>query len=184
MEKLKSILVSLIVFGIFSVAVYWAFSSIESGSSHIDGEYQKELEDENESLKKEVSELKKQIDSFSKTKEVNTPVESKPEVSAVTETPKVETTKTPVLKYQSLIDELQKIYNDKVIMEKGAKGTRVGSVQKFLNIYNKTSNRIDNDFGVSMVSAVTKFQKDTGITADGGVGPSTILKMIDWLKKQ
>ncbi|PIR68691.1 hypothetical protein COU48_02755 [Candidatus Nomurabacteria bacterium CG10_big_fil_rev_8_21_14_0_10_03_31_7] len=63
-------------------------------------------------------------------------------------------------------------------------GTRVGTVQNFLNVYNKTSNKIDNSYGASTQKAVASFQKTQGMTADGEAGPSTFSKMIDWLKKQ
>jgi peptidoglycan hydrolase-like protein with peptidoglycan-binding domain len=60
----------------------------------------------------------------------------------------------------------------------------VGVVQKFLNIYNSTSKRVDNDFGAGTVTLVKNFQKDIGMTADGEVGPTTLSKMITWLKNQ
>ncbi|PIZ53219.1 hypothetical protein COY25_03820 [Candidatus Uhrbacteria bacterium CG_4_10_14_0_2_um_filter_41_7] len=69
-------------------------------------------------------------------------------------------------------------------MKAKSSGTIVGVVQEFLNIYNKTSNRIDNDYGPGTQKAVTAFQKAQGITADGEAGPGTFRKMIDWLKKQ
>ena len=69
-------------------------------------------------------------------------------------------------------------------MKVGSKGTRVGTVQNFLNLYFKTSKKIDNDFGATMKADVIKFQKAVGLTADGQTGPTTYLKMIDWLKKQ
>jgi peptidoglycan hydrolase-like protein with peptidoglycan-binding domain len=57
-------------------------------------------------------------------------------------------------------------------------------VQKFLNIYNNTSKKVDNDFGASTVKLVTAFQKDSGLTANGQVNTDTLNKMIDWIKKQ
>ncbi|MEJ0002231.1 MAG: peptidoglycan-binding domain-containing protein [bacterium] len=47
----------------------------------------------------------------------------------------------------------------------------VGNVQKFLNLYFKTSNKIDNDYGASTQKAVASFQKDQGLKADGFAGP-------------
>ena len=63
-------------------------------------------------------------------------------------------------------------------------GTRVGTVQNFLNLYNKTSNKIDNDYGASTVASVALFQKAQGLTSDGQAGASTFNKMISWLEKQ
>ena len=57
-------------------------------------------------------------------------------------------------------------------------------MQNFLNIYNNTSNKIDNDYGANLKKTVTDFQKSEGVTADGEAGASTFNKMIDWLKKQ
>jgi peptidoglycan hydrolase-like protein with peptidoglycan-binding domain len=69
-------------------------------------------------------------------------------------------------------------------MKLSSSGTRVGTVQNFLNLYNKTSNKIDNDYGASTVKSVAAFQKAQGLTADGQAGSSTFSKMISWLKKQ
>ncbi|MDE2031162.1 MAG: peptidoglycan-binding protein [Patescibacteria group bacterium] len=63
-------------------------------------------------------------------------------------------------------------------------GSRVGTVQNFLNIYNNTSSKVDNDYGASTQKAVMAFQKDQGLSADGQAGSSTFAKMISWLKKQ
>jgi len=103
--------------------------------------------------------------------------------SSTTTTPSTPTTTKPVvLKNQTLINELQKLADNKVYLKLKSQGPAVGSVQKFLNLYNKTSNRIDNDYGTSTVTAVKNYQKAVGITADGETGPSTYLKMITWLK--
>ena len=87
-------------------------------------------------------------------------------------------------KYQTLINELQKLTDSKVFLKEKSQGPSVGTVQRFLNIYNDTSAKVDNDYGASTKVAVIDFQKDTGITADGEAGPGTFKKMIEWLKKQ
>ena len=69
-------------------------------------------------------------------------------------------------------------------MKKGSRGTRVGTVQEFLNIYNGTDSKIDNDFGATTENQIKAFQKSEGLTADGQAGPGTYKKMIEWLKKQ
>ncbi|MBI2630677.1 peptidoglycan-binding protein [Candidatus Nomurabacteria bacterium] len=69
-------------------------------------------------------------------------------------------------------------------MKVGSKGTRVGTIQKFLNLYNKTSKPVDNDYGPGLKADVTAYQKAAGTTADGETGPATYKKMIEWLKKQ
>ncbi|HYD90300.1 MAG TPA: peptidoglycan-binding domain-containing protein, partial [Flavobacterium sp.] len=83
-----------------------------------------------------------------------------------------------------LINELQKLIDDNIFMKEKSSGTRVGTVQTFLNLYNNTSKRVDNDYGAGTKADVIKFQKAVGLTADGEAGPNTYRKMIEWLKKQ
>ncbi|MFZ2149959.1 MAG: peptidoglycan-binding protein [Minisyncoccia bacterium] len=176
MEKFKFTLLSLIILACLGIIGYWAVVTIEPGNAHFYKEKQLELEEKNRELLQEISELENEIALLkTETEQVEptptTPPPSKPPA-------------TTSSKHQSLINELQKLVDDNVFMKVGSKGTRVGSVQKFLNLYNKTSNKIDNDYGASMKTAVTNFQKAVGITADGETGPATYQKMIEWLKKQ
>lgn len=182
MENFKFILFSIIVLGSLGFAGYWAFSTIESGSYHVNKEKQEQIVIENEELKKENSYLKKELslledekkeleNNLSKKIETNRPLEEKP-------------TKTEALKYQSTIDEIQKLVNGYVFLKEKSQGPSVGTIQKFLNIYNGTNNKIDNDFGPGTLSSVKEFQKDQKIDVDGEVGPGTMRKMIEWLKKQ
>lgn len=180
MKNFKYGLFSIIVLVLLTFIGYWAVSSIESGSSHLDNQKLKELTEENEDLKEEISSLKNEIIVLRSQVEEQVKVSQEPEVIKEETKP----TESVTLKYQSLINDLQKIVDEKIIMKKGSKGTRVGTVQKFLNIYNNTSNRIDNDYGSSMETAIKNFQKSQGLTADGEAGPGTFRKMIDWLKKQ
>lgn len=69
-------------------------------------------------------------------------------------------------------------------MKEKSQGTRVGTLQAFLNIYNNTSKKVDNDFGAGTKTDVINFQKAEKLLADGEAGPGTFQKMIDWLKKQ
>lgn len=189
METLKSFFISLVVVAGFTGALFWAFTTIESGTLHINNQEKVSLENKNKELQSEISELKNKIEEVEVdnstdakiTEEIVVPVvETKP----VEQKPVVTTPKPVVHKYQTLIDELQKIYNDRVYMKKGSVGVKVGTIQKFINIYNKTDIKVDNDYGSILVTAISKFQKDQGLSVDGGVGPSTVLKMIEWLKKQ
>lgn len=186
MSNFKSVLLSFFVLGILTVLGYWAFSTIQNGSSYVDSEQIKTLKNENEALSDRVKELENNIEGLNGKLENNEDnkvpeVASEEPVEPVkTETP----TQVKTLKYQSMIDEIQKIINAGVIMKKGSQGTRVGTIQKFLNIYNKTSTKVDNDFGANMETAVKKFQSSVGLKADGGVGATTMRKMIEWLKKQ
>ena len=80
------------------------------------------------------------------------------------------------------INTIQKLIDNKVYLKLKSQGTQVGTIQKFLNLYNKTSNKVDNDYGASTETTVKAYQKAVGITADGETGPSTYSKMIVWLK--
>lgn len=177
MENFKFIIFSIVVLILVALLGYWAFFSIESGGVHADRQKQKELEQKNEQLTKEVEELKNELASLQalqaeQIENTETPTEKSPETTIVSS------------KHQDLINALQKLVDEKVFMKEKSKGTRVGTVQTFLNLYNKTSSRVDNDYGKSTKDAVMKFQKAVGLTADGEAGPSTFQKMIDWLKKQ
>lgn len=186
MENLKFTLFSIFIIALLGLGGYWAFTTIESGSSHVDSEKQKELENINEELTKENTQLKKELSLLQAEEEQ---VQKEETVAPVVETPKAETPKTETpkptvtaLKYQSLINEIQKLVDKGIQLDSKSEGTAVGSIQKFLNIYNNTSNKVDNDYGPSTITAVKNFQKTQGLTADGNTGPGTMKKMISWLK--
>jgi len=177
MEKIKFILFSIITLVILGILGYWAVVSIQSGASHVSTQAIKDLKKENEDLKEELKNLSDEIETL-KTKlgETNSKEEE--------ELPEVAPISVSTYKHQSLIDDLQKLIDDNISMKIKSNGTRVGVVQNFLNIYNKTSNKVDNDYGAGTQKAVIKFQKDQGIIADGEASTGTFNKMIDWLKKQ
>jgi murein L,D-transpeptidase YcbB/YkuD len=186
MENFKFTLFSIIVLVLMGVAGYWAFSTIESGSAHVSNQKQKELEQKNEELNKELTNLKKQISDIDLAKEQQIQKEQEAvfvETTVPTIPTPAKTTTTPtVLKNQSLINELQKLVDGNIYLKLKSQGPAVGTIQKFLNIYNKTSKKIDNDYGSTTVTAVKNFQKAEGLTADGEIGPGTTKKMIIWLK--
>ena len=180
MENFKSILFLIIILVIIVLGGYWAVSTIEPGSINVEREKQKELEQKNQELEKEIQELKDKIAILEHPTKEQIPVEENIE-KPNTNTPENNAT---LLKYQSLIDDLQKLIDDNIHMKEKSYGTRVGTIQTFLNIYNNTTKKVDNDYGAGTKTDVIKFQKAEKITADGEAGPSTFLKMIDWLKKR
>jgi murein L,D-transpeptidase YcbB/YkuD len=172
MDKLKFTLFSIITLALVGIFGYWSVTTIQSGSEHVARKKIQQLEKENADLKKEVAKLASAIGALELKKETPEPAaEKQPEV------PKV-------FKQQSLISELEKLASGNVFLELKSRGPAVGTVQNFLNIYNNTSNRADNDYGAGTKQAVAAFQKAVGLTADGEAGPSTFNKMIEWLKKQ
>ena len=153
---------------------YWSFTSLQSGSEHDLNQRIEQLEQENKDLQKEMKVLEDELDILRPLAEVKE--EIAPEETASTE--------TKVYKYQSLINEIQKLIDGNVFLKLKSSGVKVGVLQEFLNIYNNTSNKVDNDYGLGTEKAIIAFQKEQGIGADGEAGPGTFLKMIDWLKKQ
>jgi len=177
MEDFKSTLFGVIIFLILGLVGYWAVASLQSGPEHLASRGEKQLQEKSEEFKDLNNEPV--LDAVDTVPEV-----VKEEPKPVVEKPKEELAQPTKYKNQALIDELQKLVDGNIFMKLKSVGTRVGTVQKFLNLYNDTSLRIDNDYGETMKKAIIAFQKANGLTADGEAGPTTFKKMIDWLKKQ
>lgn len=179
MDKLKFLLFSIISVLVVALLGYWAVVSMQSGGEHASLEEVRALVKENEELKEAVEGLEDKVTLLQSQLE-------EPVVEIDEEDLEGENTDSNNVsyKYQTNINELQKLVSDGVYMKLKSRGTRVGSVQKFLNIYNGSNSSVDNDYGNTTKKLVTQFQKDQGITADGEAGPATFEKMIDWLKKQ
>ncbi len=170
MEKLKFSLFSIVTLVLVGVLSYWAVVSIQTGDEYVSDKKMAELETENKNLRTEVENLKVALAVLAPKEEA--PVE-----------PVVKDPEPVVNKNQSLITELERLVSGKVYLELKSRGPAVGTVQKFLNIYNGTTNKVDNDYGASTKTAVAAFQKAMGLTADGEAGPGTFSKMAEWLKK-
>lgn len=179
MENFKFTVFSIVVLLILVFIGYWGFSTIQSGSSSVDSQklvelmkQNKDLMEKSGTLSNQIAELQGEVDKLTK--------ENQEAVAKATT--KITTPST--YKYQDLINSLQKLVAGNITMKNGSRGTRVGIIQKFLNVYNNTSNKIDNDFGSGTETIIKKFQKDTGLRSDGEVGPGTLKKMISWLKSK
>ena len=152
MDSLKSIIFTIFVVVLLGFSGYWAFTTLESGSSHVDVQKLKELENQNKELTKEVTDLNRQISLLEADKaQANTnPVQDTSDTSqnpntAVVTTQTITTNPAPVKtttntkpivnKNQSLIDDLQKLANSKIFLKLKSQGPEVGTIQKFLNIY-------------------------------------------------
>lgn len=171
MEKLKFGLFSIIVLALVGLLLYWSIATIQSGTESKTSQEIKTLEKENENLKKEIKNLAEELNvAQSELAKLAPDVKKEPEIT--------------VYKYQSLKDELQKLISDNVFLKEKSRGPKVGTVQTFLNIYNNTSNKADNEYGADTKKRVATFQKDSGLNADGEAGKNTFNKMIEWLKEQ
>ena len=85
--------------------------------------------------------------------------------------------------HQFLLTKLQGLIDDDIYMKKGSHGTRVGTVQKFLNLYFDKQIRVDNEYGPNTMYLVRKFQQKEGLSPDGLAGPDTYRKMIELIKE-
>jgi len=81
-----------------------------------------------------------------------------------------------------LATALERLIKDDIRMKIGSSGTRVGTVQKFLNIYEDKKSTVDNKYGEGVKKSIEAFQKAVGDEADGLADPGTYQKMIEWLK--
>ncbi len=171
MDKLKFILFSIVTLGLLGLLGYWSFVTLQSGTEYVKDQKIKQLEKENKDLKTEAQKQKDELNVLQSKLEQFTP-SVKPEPEPI------------VYKYQSLMDELQKLAEDNVFLKQKSRGANVGTVQKFLNVYNNTSSEVDNDYGAGTAKEVAAFQKNSELNADGEAGRNTFNKMIDWLKKQ
>ncbi len=175
-ENIKFWFITLLVVGALGGLGYLAFNTIDSGSEYVNTERVRNLEKENNELKAELEELHTKLDAY----------EPQPKEQAIEEsTPNTDTATQPATyKHANLISELEQLIKDNIQMKLKSHGTRVGTVQNFLNIYNNTANKVDNDYGESTKKAVAAFQKSVGLPQTGEAGKATFQKMIDWLKKQ
>jgi len=155
METIKFWLSTIGVLALLGGLGYFAFTSIDSGSEHVNQQKIKELQSENEDLVKQVESLEKKLEGY-EPKIVKEPIfETKPPVQ--TEPPK--TTTPAVYKYAKLIAELEALVADNVQMKLKSRGTRVGTVQNFFNLYNNTTNKVDNDYGESTKKQLVLFKR-------------------------
>lgn len=84
---------------------------------------------------------------------------------------------------QQTLNELEDLIVDNIFMKEGSRGTRVGTVQKFLNIYFDEQSGVDNQYGPGTKARVRAFQEEEGLEADGLAGPATYRVMADILKQ-
>lgn len=115
---------------------------------------------------------------------VTDPTVSTPAIVAepATTAPAIVETKELTGERKTLANSLENLIKDDIRMKIGSSGTRVGTVQKFMNIYENKKTTVDNKYGEGLKKSMTEFQKATGDEVDGLADPGTYQKMIDWLK--
>lgn len=182
-DKIKFTLFSIVVLGLLGLLGYWAITSLQSGSDFKKDQKIADLQKENDKLNKQISDVTTGDNSNQPEISDSVPPATQSSLPSTTNNPTPSDTSN-TYKNQSLINDLQKIVDANVVMKLKVSGSSVGSLQEFLNLYNKTSNKIDNDYGATTKKLVAAFQKDEGLTADGNAGSGTFKKMIGWLKAQ
>lgn len=172
-ETLKANILIILFFGIIGFLGYWGVTSLQVDPA----EFDVQSNDIRPIIENDPTGY---MDDSESSPAPSSPVANPP---VTTNNPPV--TQTPALdgEHSELKNALQKLITDNVLMKKGSRGTRVGTIQEFLNIYNGTDSKIDNDFGATTENQIKVFQKAEGLTADGQAGPGTYKKMIDWLNK-
>lgn len=173
MNELKYQITQIIFLVLLGLGAYWALTSLDSGV-----QYSRE--------------------SIVETQEEATPIADE-QVNAVNnetvltvdETPSEESTETepePEPEQESsanedLIAALEELIDDNVTMDSGAGGSRVGTVQEFLDFYFEDRTvSIDNDFGPTTKGLVREFQQAELNGGDGRVGPNTLRAMVEYLE--
>jgi len=172
MQSVKNFFLTILTALLVAILGWWAMTSLEPGDIHAERARYKALEQRNEELEKEVADLEEELAELQ-------PPTLEPEEQGSTE---VSPPPPAPSQYANLISEIQELVDDKVTMKAGSKGTRVGTVQEFLNIYFKTSKKIDNDFGKSMETDIRNFQKAEGLPVTGQASTQTFTKMVEWLR--
>lgn len=165
MNEFKFQFVNILLLGALVFGMYWAFTNVNNGITY--GER----------------------DIIASPGEVNpeTPIDEEifdtpvivDDVSYEVTDPQPE--KTLSASEKQLLTKLQGLIDDNINMKEGSRGTRVETVQKFLNIYFDTNSVTDGDYGPGTLANVKKFQAAEGLTADGQAGPNTYKKMIELL---
>ena len=170
MNEFKYQFVNFILLALLGFGIYWAFTTIDNGIV-----YDKDAVIVNIT---ENTEPEKEIVLFDNTK---TDEDVTTETDVVVDTTVTETNLT--VDEKALVKKLEALISDNINMRDGSKGTRVGTVQKFLNIYFGTTKTVDNQYGPGTITDVKKFQSAEELGADGQAGPNTYKKMIEVLKK-
>jgi|GEM_PF-724334 len=180
MENFKFTLVSFVMVLVVAGIGFLAYMALEKGDENGMRQQVRELKEQVADRDEQIVERDRQI------AELETDLESAELLASQTPTEE-ETSKEPVKNPPAttgtgLLAELESLKAKGVVLEPGDSGAAVGTIQKFLNVYNKTSGGVDNDFGPGTRKKVEAFQVKEKMTPDGGVGPTTLSKMISWLK--
>lgn len=166
MNELKYQIVQFIFIILLGFGSYWAFTQIDTGIR-----YERETM---VNLQPDVALEPSPVEVVELTVDQETvpevPVESEP-------------TTTPENKPENLVSELQAMISANVILQQGAKGDQVKSVQNFLDWYfDDRTVSVDSDYGPGTVRLIREFQTKELNGGDGRTGPNTMRKMLELLQ--
>lgn len=184
MENLKFTITSIIMVLVIAAIGFLAYMALEKGDESGLKQQVRELKNELAEKDETITDLERQIASLSVDLEGQQEIVAEQEQAAEEvkeETPA--TTEPSSSEHADLLAALQSLKSKGVVLEPGDSGSSVGTIQKFLNVYNNTSGGVDNDFGPGTRKKVETFQTNEGIGVDGGVGPGTLSTMIKWLSE-
>lgn len=115
--------------------------------------------------------------------ETSHPAEQTPKPPVETPKPAEDVSQKPIpAKYADLGARLSKLISDKIVMKDTSYGTRVGTIETFMNVYDGGNTKVVNKYSSELITRVKKFQTEMKIQSDGLGDPETYQKMIDWLK--
>ena len=176
MNEFKFQITTFLLVAILAFGGYWAFTSLDRGVTYQKSDTIAQLTNNDQELPDEepVVTIIDEADTDTQEPqgesdtdaEADTEASQEPELSA---------------ELQSLNGRLENLIRDDIFMRDGSRGTRVGTVQEFLNLYLDTQSTVDNQYGPGTISRVRQFQEDQGLSADGLAGPATYEAMIDVL---
>ena len=174
MENLKSSLIWIVILAVIIGGGYLAFTTLDTGP-----DFAKKTADRLAEEARMEEEAARALAELENKATETTEAELPPEESVAEQEPAEISSEA-----QKIKTDLEDLLARKITLEPGDSGVSVLPVQKFLNYYDKDLNmKEDQDFGPSTRASVEKFQKDQGISPDGGVGPQTISKMINFLSR-
>lgn len=175
MNELKYQITQLIFLVLLGLGGYWALTHLDNGISYSRDQIVSVNETDSETIEKPIVVADPIADP-----EETAPVVSESDDPAVTPTPKDPSTSSLSGTEKELVSSLERLIKDDIYMKVGSRGTRVGSVQKFLAYY-FTDQKVtaDNEYGPGTKTLVEKFQIKEGLSPDGQAGPNTYQKMID-----
>lgn len=174
MNELKYQITQIVFLVLLGLGAYWAFTHLDNGISY--------TRDEIVTVAQNTDIVPDETISVIDNETLLTATGEEIESNIPAEDDEVVITPSSSNDNEDLISDLQKIIEADIIMKSGSNGTRVGSVQKFLDLYFEDKDVVaDNDFGPGTTRLVKEFQTKELNGGDGRVGPNTLKEMIKWL---